>query len=82
VTPRDRVLSMLHMRASATQKELLNHLGGDLRERRDDVYDAIRALLAEGVIEIVNQQRITSLRGGQAVAGTRGTRYRIVGGDR
>ena len=82
MTAHDRILSMLRMRGSATQKELLNHLGGNHRGDRDEIFDAINALLAENAIEIVNQQRVISLRGGQAVAGTRGTRYRIVGGAR
>ena len=61
---REKVLALLRMRGSATQKQILNSVGGDRREKRDQCLDAISELLAEKQIEII---------------GSKATRYAIVG---
>jgi hypothetical protein len=50
---RERVLALLRMRGSATQKQILNSVGRNHREKRDQCIDAIRELLDEHLIETI-----------------------------
>jgi hypothetical protein len=74
MTP-DRVISMLRMRGSMTQKQLLN-AAGSRRDQRDDMFKAIEALLAEGQIVIVSQRYGVSSDG--TAVGPKRTRYALV----
>jgi hypothetical protein len=73
VNPRDRILGLLAVRGSATQKEIL--VGVPQRVDRDEHFDALNALVDEGVIEIVSRRPAIS-RDGTAI-GWKNTRYAL-----
>lgn len=77
MTPHERIVSMLRMRASASYKEIA--LGVSKREERDAIHVALQELLAEGAIEIAVCRTVVSWK--DNTIGTR-TRYRLAGGAR
>jgi predicted ArsR family transcriptional regulator len=75
MNPRERILSLLRARASASYKECA--LGLNHRVDRDAVHYELKNLVAEGVIEVVSTKQVTCWTGPIPVAGTR-SRYRLV----
>lgn len=75
MNPRDRILGILKMRPSASYKEICVNVPH--RFDRDAVHDELKRLVAEGVIEVVSVQHVTSWKPWPPTAGTR-SRYRLV----